>query len=289
MDVRRPDLAGSWYPGSPAQCLRALEAFSREAPSFVPRGEPVGGIVPHAGWSYSGKAAFAVYRCLAQQGPPDTLLLFGRHMHPSSPNVLMARGAWVTPLGDLAIDEALAGRLAEDFPFEIETARAHEPDNTLELQLPMIKYFFPEVRIVPLGLPPAGGSLPIAKAAVRYALDMGRRTWVIGSTDLTHYGHAYGFAPRGTGEKAVAWVKETHDRRVIDKILGMDAEGVLRESLEHQNACCGGAAASAIVAARELGASQGEEILHYTSHDVRPNSDFVGYAGIVFSGPRGDA
>jgi len=178
--------------------------------------------------------------------------------------------------------EDLAERLTERFPFTIETAVASEPDNTIELQLPFVKHFFPAIKIVPMGLPPRNSSLEIARSAADIAADIGRRTIVLGSTDLTHYGMNYGFTSHGTGEKAVKWVKEVNDRSIRELMKAMNAEGVMAESVKNSNACCGGAAGSAIEAARALGAEKAEEIGYYTSYDVRPDGSFVGYAGMVF-------
>jgi AmmeMemoRadiSam system protein B len=52
--------------------------------------------------------------------------------------------------------------------------------------------------------------------------------------------------------------------------------------MTRQNACCSGAAATAIAAAKQLGAQQGETIAYATSYDKSSGSSFVGYVGIVF-------
>ncbi len=83
---------------------------------------------------------------------------------------------------------------------------------------------------------------------------MGRKTIVIGSTDLTHYGYNYAFTPKGVGPEAVEWVKRENDKRIVDLMDRMDEEGVISDAAKNHNACCAGAAASAIVAAKVLGA-----------------------------------
>ena len=283
MDVRRADLAGSWYPGRESSCRKAIEEFSgvnRPCP-----GEPttaVGGIVPHAGWTFSGKIACNVIECLTPGNDPDTCIIFGHHMHPESDNLIMSNGRWETPLGHVEVDSEVAERLTGEFRFTMETASRYQHDNTIEVQLPFLKYFFPRAKIVPIGLPPRDASLEIAKRAARISEGMGRKTIVLGSTDLTHYGHNYGFTPKGVGEKAVEWVKGVNDRRVVNLMVEMDPERVIKESLENYNSCCSGAAGAAIMAAKELGARKGEEVDYLTSYDIRPDNSFVGYVGIVF-------
>lgn len=283
MGLRGSDFAGSWYPGRETDCRDAIKGLSQTCVACPEEPKTgVGGIVPHAGWYYSGQIACNVIKCLAQDNKPDTCLIFGRHLHPGSRNYIMKEGQWDTPLGELELDSEVAEKLVEDFPFTVETSSSYEPDNTIELQLPFIKYFFPATKIVPIGLPPKMDSIKIAKRAAQISLELGRKTIVLGSTDLTHYGYNYGYVPKGTGEAAVDWVKQKNDRRVVDLMLDMDEKAVIAEAIENQNACCSGAAGAAIAAAKVLEGKKAKKIKYLTSYDIRPDNSFVGYVGIVF-------
>ena len=77
-------------------------------------------------------------------------------------------------------------------------------------------------------------------------------------------------------------LKMKNDKRAVDLMVNMDEQGVIKDALENHNACCSGAAGSAIAAAKELGANKGSKIIYSTSYDIRPDSSFVGYVGIVF-------
>jgi AmmeMemoRadiSam system protein B len=284
MTVRRADFAGSWYPGRGSDCRQAIEEFIESSlPCPSSGGVKVGGIVPHAGWYYSGRIACSVIKCLENELEPDTIIIFGKHLHPGSNNYLMKEGGWATPLGDLEIDCELGERLASEFSFTLETASRYEQDNTIELQLPFIKYFFDDVKILPIGVRPSVDSIKIGERVAEMSEMLNRRILILGSTDLTHYGNNYGFTPKGVGDKAVEWVKNENDKKVVDLMLQMDPEGVIRESMNNQNACCSGAVATAIAAAKKLGAIKGEKLIHMTSYDVRPDDSFVGYVGVVFS------
>ena len=284
MAVKRPaDFAGSWYPGNKKECGRTIEEYVRAGiPCPSMDRQPIGGIVPHAGWVFSGRIACNVIKCLKGENSPDTVILFGRHLHAGSGNYIMTEGLWETPFGDLEIDHDLGGRLAREFDFIIETMSSYDQDNTIELQLPFISYFFPGAKILPLGVSPTSNSLQIGERVAELSAEQGKRVIVLGSTDLTHYGYNYGYTPKGVGEEAVDWVKQENDKKVIDLMLDMNPEGVIRESLENSNACCSGAAATAIAAAKKLGASRTEKLIYATSYDIRPDSSFVGYVGIVF-------
>jgi AmmeMemoRadiSam system protein B len=281
--LRRTAFAGSWYPSSAAECEKEIEGFLAEGQKMnFPVGKRVGGIVPHAGWFFSGSIACNVIRCLKSDNPPDVFVVFGMHLHPDSPCIMMAEGAWETPFGEICVDEQLAAELTKQFSFTLESPGRVTQDNTIELQLPFIKYFFNEVKIVAMGVPPAKSSLEIGRAVVDIANRLNLRINVIGSTDLTHYGRNYGFVSEGTGPQALDWVRSQNDRRIIDLMLDMDAEKVIGEALTSQNACCAGAAATAIETAKQLGADRAESIAYATSYDKNPGDSFVGYVGIVF-------
>ncbi len=283
MKTRKADFAGSWYPSSASECEKEIQNFLKSqlpAPSLGRR--PVGGIVPHAGWFFSGSIACNVIKALADEPAPDVIFIFGMHLHPGSSSYLMKEGAWETPFGELLIDETIAGQLAEKFPFVIETPDNYTPDNTIELQLPFIKYFFQDCKIVPIGVPPNKKCMEIGAFTVKTANRLGRRIKVVGSTDLTHYGLNYGFTPKGTGKEALDWVVNENDRSVIDAMLSMEPEKVLSEALASQNACCAGAVTAAIAAGKQVGAKNAQMMAYATSYDKIPGNSFVGYVGIIF-------
>jgi AmmeMemoRadiSam system protein B len=284
MSVREADFAGSWYPESESRCLRMFEQFERSAKTVPDPGGPLrGGIVPHAGWVFSGGIAYNVIREVARAASGgDTVLLFGGHLHPSSSLSVMTRGDFWTPLGPIPTDEELAARLASGPGVQQVDPERHAPDNTVELQAPLIKHLLPDATLVVIGAPPRSETLAFARTAAEQADRLGRKIVAIGSTDLSHYGPNYGWAPEGHGPAAEAWVREENDPRFIEKVCQLDAQGAIDEGLRSSNACCPGAAAAAIEVARAQGATTGHLLTYATSADIRPDTSFVGYAGIVF-------
>ena len=217
-------------------------------------GDWLGGIVPHAGWVYSGHVAYNVIKYLQSGDEPDVIVVFGRHLHPGSGNFIMSEGSWNTPLGALPIASDMAERLVSEFKFTVETSSRYAPDNTIELQLPIIKYFFPDVSLLPIGAPPAESSVKIGEKVAETAKELGLKIKVIGSTDLTHYGPNYANTVMGTGQAAVDWVKNDNDKKMVDLMLDMEPDAIIGESLRNLNACCGGAVAAAVAPVRKLGA-----------------------------------
>jgi hypothetical protein len=194
-------------------------------------------------------------------------------------------GAWLTPLGEAPIDEELAQALLAANGEFIDRPAAHASEHSAEVQVPFIQYLFPQARILPIMMPPDQDVVSAGKSLARTISTADRRVVVVGTSDLTHYGPSfYGFAPAGTGQAALEWVRD-NDQRVIDLMLELKARKIVPETTAHHNACGGGAIAATVAAARKLGAEKGFLLEYTTSYDVRPQgipSDFVGYAAVVF-------
>jgi len=287
MSIRKSSFSGSWYPESASECEEEIAGFLKDSRfQKPPQGDYIGGIVPHAGWYFSGSLACNVISAISSQDTgkePDAVVVFGMHMHPNSTPCIMTEGAWETPFGNIDIEREISAQLTKKFPFNVETANRFTQDNTIELQLPFVKYFFPGSKLIPVGVPPSEKALAIARSIVDIANQTGKTIKVIGSTDLTHYGSNYGFSPKGSGRDAVDWVKDHNDQKAIDLMLDLNPEDVIAEGLASQNACCSGAAASAIESSKVIGAKQAHFIGYSSSYEKHPGESFVGYAGIVYN------
>ncbi|MCP4116432.1 MAG: AmmeMemoRadiSam system protein B [Desulfobacteraceae bacterium] len=284
MERKRAAFKGSWYPAEARGCERDIAGFLSQGKGDL-QGEYVGGIVPHAGWYYSGSIACRVIGTMAAgagAGEVDVVLLFGLHMSPGSTPRVMVRGGWETPFGDLAVHEAFAVSLAKRVGANSVSPATFPDDNTIEVQLPFVKHFFPTAAIVPVGVPPSKVARIMGTAAADVASELGLATKVIGSTDMTHYGLNYGFTPEGTGETAYDWVRKTNDPKAIKAMVSMDADAIVAQGLNNHNLCCAGAAAAAATASKALGAVRGIELDYATSYEKSPGDSFVGYSGILF-------
>ncbi|MBI9088523.1 MAG: AmmeMemoRadiSam system protein B [Desulfobacterium sp.] len=280
MERKQAAFSGSWYPSGAPGCELDIARFLAQGKGKL-QGEYVGGIVPHAGWYYSGSIACRVIGSMAAEDV-DVVLLFGLHMHPGSTPCVMVKGAWETPFGDLAVHGAFAEALAHMVGATPMTPAVFPEDNTIEVQLPFVKHFFPRAAIVPVGVPPSSLARVMGTAAAGIASKMGVAMKVIGSTDMTHYGLNYGFTPEGIGDTAHDWVKRTNDPKAVKAMVSMDADAILAQGRENHNLCCAGAAAAAATASQAMGAERGIKLDYATSYEKSPGDSFVGYSGILF-------
>ena len=279
MDIREPCLPPGWYPGQKDQIAEFIEPIAKNHKTGVFSSRSA--ISPHAGWFFSGRlAALAV---MSLDSEAETVAVIGGHL-PGGMPVLSARedGAR-TPMGVMAIDT----ELRDEFEKKVSCASDRYQDNTVEVLLPMVQYFFPRAKLLWLRFPSGLASFEAGKVLYQTAASLGRRLVVLASTDLTHYGGNYGFSPKGRGKAALDWVKEVNDASFISAVLERDPKMVLKRGEEDRASCSPGAVLGALgfISGDNKTESKHITLLEYqTSADVLheaevPNS-FVGYAAI---------
>lgn len=287
---RQPYRAGSFYPATREACLKSATEIVESA--ILPDGVPsrlFGGLVPHAGWMFSGRTAAVTIKALHSRGRLIRVVVFGAdHWGLSGAGAVYDKDAWITPLGEVGIDEELAEKLLENCPQLRADPDAHQREHSIEVQLPIMQVLNEDVRIVPIIISPAHESIRLGTQVGEVLKRDFPDASVLGSTDLTHYGPQYGFMPAGRGSTGLAWAK-SNDRKMLNLVEKMDAEGVLEEASIHQNACGAGAVAATISACKVMGGTEGITLEYTTSAEVieriygSREDDSVGYASVVFA------
>jgi AmmeMemoRadiSam system protein B/AmmeMemoRadiSam system protein A len=263
---RQPVVAGQFYPASASQLRTMIEKMVDEA---AEKEDVIGLVSPHAGYVYSGPVAGAV---ISRVKFKDTFIILGpNHTGRGKPLSIMTQGKWQTPLGDVETDSELAKRLLGLSRHLEEDTAAQQFEHSIEVQLPFLQYFKPDIKIVPVTLSFADIETyqEIGKEIAQAISDTGREAVLMASSDMTHY------EPHDATSKK--------DRRAIDAILHLDENELFRRVKEHNITMCGVApVASLIVAARELGATSAQLVRYQTSGDTSGDySAVVGYAGII--------
>ncbi len=267
--IRQPAVAGQFYPDSPDE-LRATIAglVSQEAV----KEEVIGLVSPHAGYIYSGAVAGAVISRIMFK---DTFVIMGpNHTGMGRPFSIMTQGKWQTPLGEVAIDSELARQILAESSYLEEDSAAHEYEHSIEVQLPFLQYFRPDVKLVPIVLSHATSDAykEIGRGLARAIRELNREVVIMASSDMTH------FEPQESAEKK--------DKQAISAILDLDEDELLKRVGRLNISMCGYApVVSLISAAKELGAKTAELIRYQTSGDTSGDySRVVGYAGIIIMG-----
>ncbi len=291
MAARKPIVAGQFYPGTEKQCRAEIEdcLANRHITAKLPE-KIVAGIVPHAGWAFSGDLAAMVFSTIENINKTvDTFVIFGAHTYFDSTAAVYDKGSWLTPMGEIQIDEELAEAIIKKSRFAKSKPQVHSNEHAIEVQVPFIQYIFKNAKIVPIMMPLADFAVTVGTDVAQCIQSAGGKKIVcIASTDLTHYGPGYGFNPQGSGRAGFEWAKNVNDKAFINLAVEMKPQRILAESMENLNACGPAGVAATIAAAKVLGKTKGVLLAHTHSSEVmdikfgRTSEESVGYAAIVY-------
>jgi len=264
--IRQPYVAGYFYPSDPdnlrsmIQKMVDLKALKKKAKCLIS---------PHAGYVYSGNVAGMVYSSTIL--PKNYVILGPSHVYMDSRIAIMKKGEWITPLGNISINQDLAEMICSHADVVREEEDVHKKEHSLEVQLPFLQFFKKEFSIVPICISYYADykdleSLGIAIAKSVKSLE--KETLIISSTDMSH---------QETQE-----VAQKKDKKAIDQILDLNPKKLVDTVKKENISMCGfQPTAAAIIAAKQLGASKAELVKYQTSGDMTGDFDqVVGYAGI---------
>ncbi len=248
LNVRRPAVAGMFYPHDGKALMRQVtELFERAKPAKI-KGELKALISPHAGYQYSGLTAAHGYKLLMNKKYNVIVLISPSH-HEYFKGVSVYPGvAYSTPLGDVPIDIELRKEIIDNSEIIIISTNGHGDEHAIEVQLPFLQTILKDFKILPLVIGDQSKDICFKLGKELGKILKGKNALIVASTDLSHY-HPY-----DTAKKL--------DQTAIDDIAEFDYEKLFSD-LDEQNteACGGGPAISAMIAAKNLGADK-TEILH---------------------------
>jgi AmmeMemoRadiSam system protein B/AmmeMemoRadiSam system protein A len=190
--VRAAAVAGMFYPADARSLNAELDELLGGIDAPEPRlGFPKALVVPHAGYIYSGPVAARAYEELgAARGTVRRVVLLGPvHRVPVRGLAIPSVGAFATPLGNVALDQAALAS-ARELPQVVASDLAHLQEHALEVQLPFLQRQLGEFLLAPFAV----GDATVAEVAqVIERLWGGPETLIVISTDLSHY-HPYATA-----------------------------------------------------------------------------------------------
>lgn len=247
--IRRVSAPG-FYPQEPA----ALKSLIKALLSQVEKYSFSSGIVPHAGYTYSGLAAASFYKSMKKTN--SVIILGNDHFGNALAPSIHPYEVWETPLGKVNVDEDLSDSL--DLPV-VESFREH----SIEVQLPFLQSVLKDFSILPITVPPTPLEKLLALGDELKAL----KVPIIATTDLSHY------IPRDSASRL--------DSIAVEAILGGDPYELERVAHDHRISMCG--LHPVLLAMHALRKKDRELIMYYTSGDVSGDtSSVVGYASIGF-------
>jgi AmmeMemoRadiSam system protein B len=267
--VRRPAVAGQFYPADPGSLARAVDELlssSVDATADDGRGDEARClVVPHAGYVYSGPVAAAAMSRLARRAADvrRVVLVGPAHFVPLEGMAVPSADLFETPLGLVEVDdEARQAALAHE---EVSVDDVpHAPEHSLEVILPFLQRVLERFRLLPLV---AGRVAPGAVADVLEPFWDDPATVTVVSSDLSHY-HDYDTAAALDGRTAAL-------------IVGLRAEAIGPE-----DACGWAALRGALEAGRRRQARVSLLDLRSSGDTAGPRDRVVGYGAFAIESPR---
>lgn len=268
--MRHPAVAGQFYEGDERALRKQIDAcyLGPLGPGRLPELRPgprkvLGGMVPHAGYMFSGQVAAHFYSRLAADGFAKSFVIIGPNHTGRGSGMAVAVDDFETPLGVVKIDQELAKAVRKDL-VDIDP-EAHHFEHSIEVQLPFLQHVSRDFKFVPIcmGFQDYEASRGLGEV-IRDAVK-GRDAVVIASTDMSHY--------------VTAGTARAKDGKALEKVEAMDPKGLYETVRDENISMCGYGPVMATMFACGQGKAQ---VLKYaTSGDVRPMRDVVGYASAV--------
>ena len=194
-------IAGSWYPGTERE-IRALAEKWEAAAAREVEAQAIGQnvlVLPHAGWAYSGETAWtavrmvrgAKFRRVVVLAPSHRAWIENRLVAPESEAVS-------TPLGEIKVDRGWLDRLALVAPVA-RNDRIHSAEHSAQIEYPLLQLALGNgFTIVPL-IVGSFGQDQMGMCARALSRLMDAETLLVISSDFTHYGEDFSYAPFGKG------------------------------------------------------------------------------------------
>jgi len=260
--VRRPAVAGMFYPSGAPALRRAIADCAERAAGTPPPPRPKALIAPHAGYMYSGPVAATAYATLSPwRGELRRVVLLGPSHHVGFRGLATSAAEYfLTPLGPVPVNVAAVLELQE-LPYVRCRDDAHVAEHSLEVHLPFLQEALDEFRLTPLVV---GDASPTEVAGALDRVWGGSDTLIVVITDLSHY-HKY------------------EEARRIDFETGRAIERLDPASIDGSRACGFRALNGLLLASKSRG-------LRVTALDERNSGDtsgerrrVVGYGAYVLS------
>jgi AmmeMemoRadiSam system protein B/AmmeMemoRadiSam system protein A len=269
--VRQPAVAGQFYSGDAKTLTAMVDSMLASAEVPAVSGRLVGIQVPHAGYPFSGPTAAHAFKLLQGMDSITVVMLGTSHHVMLDKAAVYARGSWHTPLGDVAIDEALAKAILAQDKFLADMPEAHAQEHSIEVEVPFLQRVLGSFKIVPIMLlqPTYEQCERVGKAIAKAV--KGKRVLLLASSDLYH-GDSYDEANRV-------------DSVTVGLMAKFDPQAFHAAYERDEAQACGGNAITAMmVAARELGADNAVVLAQTNSNDVvgERGGYCVGYSAVAF-------
>ncbi len=186
--IREPLVAGKFYPDSKNELSVMIEHQALNVTNNFKNSNILGIISPHAGYIFSLKTALQGYFALKNKSIKHVIIIAPSHHYNNFDFSVGNFDFYKTPLGKIKVNKESVKLLLDYHKMQF-IPNAHLIEHSLEVQLPILQYYFPEVDIIPIifGNQTLSNAMELAKILAEVFHNIWKETAVIVSTDLSHY------------------------------------------------------------------------------------------------------
>ena len=279
--MRKPIAKGFYFFDKDLLVKQIEECFLNDyGPGCLPKDKKndkrlIAGIVPHAGYSYSGPVAAFLYKELYENWDFDTIVILGtNHTGLGSMYSMLVSVDWEIPLGTIKTDKEFGKMLLDRFDiYEEETPHLYE--HSIEVQLPFLYYLFDgNFKIVPILISDLNIDRirKFVKVLDEISRELNRKTFLLASSDLTHHGEFYGYVKfRDNIKENVRKL----DMKYIEKIVELNSEGFLKLLKENKGTVCGVSAILAFIEYTKMKNGKVKLLCYRNSAEMSGDEDLV--------------
>lgn len=274
MKIRKAQFFGKFYPSVSTEIENLLRKILQKEKNNISYNlanrNIIGGVVPHAGYIYSGYQAIHFFEIVKTAGAQyDTVVIINPNHTGLGPAYSVDNSdVWATPMGETLIDKELLNEL--NLPI---SNQAHAYEHSGEVMVPFIQHYFDNsIKILPICIHHQSyeNAYLIAQALFVAKRKLNRKILIIASSDFSHQ------VPPEYGFKM--------DQLVIDAILEMNSEKVEQNVLKHDISVCGYAPIMSLIEYCKLeeGLIRSTVLSRGNSGEVFQSSRVVDYVSILF-------
>ncbi len=228
-NIRKAAVAGRFYPSDKEKVIEIFKKVEHQEQSRIKKSfsakKLIGGIVPHAGYIYSGFQAVHFFKILALSKQIfDTVFIINpNHTGIGDWISLEEHTHWESPLGVVSVDSDFNNLL--DFP---KNKAAHQYEHSGEVMLPFLQYYLPysfEIVPITIGEQTYENAKILAQAIFTANEKLKKRILLIASSDFSHF------------ESVEQGFRK--DQKVVDTILKNQISEIEKIIHSHRISVCG--------------------------------------------------
>ncbi len=268
--IKKTKFAGSFYPSDAGSLAKMIKSMENESEKDIKIDKPACVILPHAGYVYSGQCAVDCLKQMKSYHYNRVVVIAPSHRVGGFDFSIGAFDEFETPDGNIKTDLTTINKLLE-FDLCRFIPQTFEYEHSLEVQLPLLKYFLGEFQLIPIVISNqhALNSKKLGELLFNTIDDIDN-TLFVASTDLSHFHSA---------ESA-----EIKDNTFIDLIKKMDIGTMQNKLASRDTEACGFGTVMTILNLAKALETEKPKIITYT-HSGKvsgDNMEVVGYVSALF-------